>query len=266
MKGQQNVFISHMGEDEDGIGRLRALAARHGLLVRDSSVGANRGNRERDRDHFVKNVIGPCIDWCSTLVVYITRRTQDSEWLDDEIRRAASGGKRIIGVWADGHEDCELPESLAAAAETVVPQREMRLIDALNPEFAGTEETDAMPRPRQESGEREDSQLHSEAAGNREEKAMSDSQRAESFSLKEYIKDRFNDLVSRFDDLKGCIGDTNRRMDLMEARLSQRMDRSDDRLFRIETWIARGFVAVIALLLAMLGLMIKQSFFGPGGF
>ena len=266
MKVQQNVFISHMGEDEDGIGRLRALAVQHGLLVRDSSVGANRENRQKDREHIVKNVIGPCIDWCSTLVVYITRRTKDSEWIDYEIRRAASGGKRIVGVWADGHEGCEIPDSLATTAETVVGQREKRLIDALNPEIKATEETDGMPHSQRQAGRWEDSLPRNEATDNQEEGDMSENRQTESFSLKEYMKDRFDDLVGRFDDLAGRLGDTNRRMDRMEHRLSQRMDRFDDRQFRIETWIARGFVAVIALLLAMLGLMIKQSFFGPGGF
>ena len=259
MKGQQNILISHMGEDEDGIGKLKELAARHGLTVRDSSIGAEGANRAGDRDHVVNNVIRPCIDWCSTLVVYITRRTKDSAWIDDEVRQAANGGKRIVGVWADGHVGCELPDSLAGTAEAVVAQRGKRVIDALSQEFTGAEETGGRPQSQQQPGNWDDGQSRNGAADDPGGRAMLDSPQPESFSLKEYIKDRFDDLVER-------LGDTNRRMDRMEERLSQRMDRSDDRQFRIETRIARGFAAIIALLLAMLGLMVKQSFFGPGGF
>ena len=259
MKGQQNILISHMGEDEDGIGKLKELAARHGLTVRDSSIGAEGANRAGDRDYVVNNVIRPCIDWCSTLVVYITRRTKDSAWIDDEVRQAANGGKRIVGVWADGHVGCELPDSLAGTAETVVAQRGKRVIDALSQGFTGAEETGERPQSQQQPGKWDDGQSRNEATDNQEEGAMSGNRQTESFSLKEYMKDRFDDLVDR-------LNDTNRRMDQMEHRLSQRMDRSDDRQFRIETWIARGFTAIIALLLAMLGLMVKQSFFGPGGF
>ena len=266
MKGQQNIFISHMGEDEDGIGKLKELAARHGLTVRDSSIGAEGANRSGDRDYVVNNVIRPCIDWCSTLVVYITRRTKDSAWIDDEVRQAANGGKRIVGVWADGHVGCELPDSLAGTAEAVVAQHGKRVIDALSQEFTGAEETGGRPQSQQQSGNWDDGQSRNEATDNQEEGAMSGNRQTESFSLKEYMKDRFDDLVHRFDDLVDRLNDTNRRMDQMEHRLSQRMDRSDDRQFRIETWIARGFAAIIALLLAMLGLMVKQSFFGPGGF
>lgn len=64
------------------------------------------------RTTYIKwQILNPRIKWASTLAVYVSLDTWESEWVNWEIERAHKLGKRIIGIWQYGAKDCKMPEA-----------------------------------------------------------------------------------------------------------------------------------------------------------
>jgi hypothetical protein len=76
-------------------------------------------------------ILAPQIDWAGTFLVYITPKTKGSSWVDWEIEYAAKQGKRIVGIWGHGDNNCEVPEGLRDYADAVVGWHGDRIIDAI---------------------------------------------------------------------------------------------------------------------------------------
>ena len=130
----RNVFISHIHEDDDGLRDLKALTKRHGMTCRDGSITKGKFNAASNEDYIKYQILAPRINWASTLVVYISPETKDSDWVNWEIEYAHKQGKRIVGVWERGAKDCELPEALARYADAVVGWNGESIIDAISGE------------------------------------------------------------------------------------------------------------------------------------
>ena len=113
----RNVFISHIHEDDSGIDKIKNLARRHGMIVRNDSVTSDSPNSAEAEDYIKYQILAPRIKWASVLAVYVSPDTKDSWWVDWEIEYAQKQGKRIVGVWAHGAKDCELPKALEDYAE-----------------------------------------------------------------------------------------------------------------------------------------------------
>src|SRR5260370_33646715 len=113
----KNVFISHVHEDDDGLGKLKDLIKKGGLTLRDSSINKTNPNDAKDPDYIKSQILAPQIRWASTLLVHITPKTKDSEWVNWEIEYAEKLGKRIIGVYAHGENDCDIPEAFEKYAD-----------------------------------------------------------------------------------------------------------------------------------------------------
>ena len=79
------------------------------------------------------------------MLVYISPGTKESEYVDWEINYAHHGGKRIVGVWAHGENECEVPEALANYADAVVGWDSERIIGAINGDINDWETPDCNP-------------------------------------------------------------------------------------------------------------------------
>jgi Thoeris protein ThsB, TIR-like domain len=106
----KNVFISHVHEDDAGLADLKALIAKGGLTVRDSSINSSNPNEAKDPDYIKSQILAPQIQWASTLLVYMTPQDQGQRvglpfpayfstkcWTRSGIssRRSRSGGSSI---------------------------------------------------------------------------------------------------------------------------------------------------------------------------
>lgn len=146
----KNVFISHVHEDDEGLGKLKDLAKMGGLVVRDSSINSTNPNDAKDHDYIKSQILAPQIQWASTLLVYITPKTKDSKWVNWEIEYAEKQGKRIIGVFAHGANDCDIPEALKDYADAMCGWNAEGLVDAItgeNNEWLGPAGELRDPRP-----------------------------------------------------------------------------------------------------------------------
>jgi len=128
----KNVFISHIHEDDDGLVDLKGICKDNGLQVRDGSINSEKPNNAKDPDYIKTQILAPQIQWASVFVVYITPDTKDSDWVNWEIEYAAQLGKRIVGVWERGSNDCELPEALDKYADAVVGWHGESIVDAIS--------------------------------------------------------------------------------------------------------------------------------------
>lgn len=127
----KNVFISHIHEDDAGLKELKSLLLRHGLEVRDGSITSDKPNDAKDPDYIKREILAPRIDWASTLVVYISPDTKDSPWVNWEIEYAHKQDKRIVGVWEQGANQCDVPQALEQYADAVVGWHGESIVDAI---------------------------------------------------------------------------------------------------------------------------------------
>lgn len=130
----KNLFISHIHEDDEGIGRVKNMAQSQGMTVRDGSITSDKPNSATNEDYIKYQILAPRINWASVLVVYVSPDTRDSWWVNWEIEYAHKQGKRIVGIWEWGAKDCELPEALNRYADAVVGWSGESIIGAINGE------------------------------------------------------------------------------------------------------------------------------------
>ena len=146
----KNVFVSHIHEDDAGLGKLKNLLQKNGMAIRDYSISSDNPNNAKSEDYIKSQILAPRIQQSSTLVVYVSPETKDSAYVNWEIEYAQSNDKRIVGVWADGQSGCEIPEALQKYADAIVGWTGNRIIDAINGKIDGVENPDgSQPSPRQ---------------------------------------------------------------------------------------------------------------------
>ena len=148
-KNTKNVFISHIHKDDGGLGNLKDLVSKNGMTFRDYSITADKPNQAKSEDYIKSTILGPKIKQCSTMVVYITPDTKNSDWVNWEIEYAQKNDIRIVGVWAEGEKGCEVPEALDNYADAIVGWTGNSIIDAINGKIDGWKNpdgTDCAPR------------------------------------------------------------------------------------------------------------------------
>ena len=138
MPETKNVFISHVHEDDELLPKLKELIANAGMEVRDGSISSDKPNDAKSEEHIKREILAPRIQWASTLVVLITHDTADSWWVNWEIDHAVRQGKNVVGVFAQGSTDADIPEALRRCGDAaIVGWQGDRVVDAINGRIPG---------------------------------------------------------------------------------------------------------------------------------
>ena len=138
MAAEKNVFISHVHEDDALLPQLKSLIERAGMVVRDASINSDKPNNAQNEDYIKREILAPRIQWASTLVVLITHDTAQSWWVNWEIKYAVEQGKNIVGVFAQGATDADIPEELRRYGDAaIVGWQGQRVVDAINEKITG---------------------------------------------------------------------------------------------------------------------------------
>ena len=112
MAEKHNVFISHYGEDELHLDRLRDRLKNIGCEVRNSSIEKKDYRKDKVADATIAAELRSHINWAGTFIVMIGEHTHERPWVNYEIRYAARQGKTIVGIYEHGCKDnVELPEA-----------------------------------------------------------------------------------------------------------------------------------------------------------
>ena len=128
---QKNVFISHVHEDDELVGKLKDLLGKSGYGIRDSSIDSSKPNEATSENYIKSGILAPHIQWASVVVVLVTPKTKDSKWVDWEIEYAKKEGKRIVGVWGQGCQDTDIPQALESYGDAMVGWQTDGVIDAI---------------------------------------------------------------------------------------------------------------------------------------
>ena len=127
----KNVFISHVHEDDKLLQDLKDLLAKNGYEIRDGSIDSSKPNEAKSEEYIKSEVLAPRIRWASTLIVLISPRTHESEWVEWEIEYGNKEGKRIVGLWAQGGQDSDVPKGVDDYANAVVGWQADHVMDAI---------------------------------------------------------------------------------------------------------------------------------------
>jgi len=136
MSKRRHVFISHHHADDSLVDSLTKLLSSCGYEIRNSSIRAKPANQQRlergeVKDATIKRLLRMKMSWASTVVVIIGKDTHSREWVNWEIEKANSLGKKIVGVYERGGTSHELPSALYDHATTIVNWNSDSIIDAI---------------------------------------------------------------------------------------------------------------------------------------
>lgn len=137
----KKVFVSHVHEDDSGLTKLKDLLKDNGMVARDYSISSDNPNNAHNDDYIKGQILAPRIRQSGVLIVYVSSETKDSDWVNWEIEYAHKNNKRIVGVWAHGEKDCDLPDGLEQYGDAMVGWQGNRIIDAINGKLDGFFET-----------------------------------------------------------------------------------------------------------------------------
>lgn len=137
MAGRRNIFISHVHEDDGLLPRFKELVSKADLDVSDYSINSSNPNEASNEEYIKREILAPRIQACSTMVVLITHDTAKSPWVNWEIRHAIAQGKNVVGVYAQGATDADVPEELAKYAAAIVGWQSERIVAAINGDLTG---------------------------------------------------------------------------------------------------------------------------------
>jgi hypothetical protein len=151
MSDKKNIFISHVHEDDDLLPKLKDLISNSGMDVRDGSINSDKPNDAQNAAYIKQKYLRPGIDWASTLVVLITHDTAQSWWVNWEIKYAVEQGKNVVGVFAHGATDADVPEELQKCGDAaIVGWQGDRVVDAINGKIRDWDDPQTgSPRPRE---------------------------------------------------------------------------------------------------------------------
>ncbi len=136
MAEMKNIFFSHVHEDDELLPKLKSLISGNGMEVRDGSINSDKPNDAKNEDYLKREILKPRIQWASTLVVLISNETANSWWVNWEIEHAVKEGKNVIGVFAQGATDADIPDALHKCGNAaIVGWQGERVVDAINGEI-----------------------------------------------------------------------------------------------------------------------------------
>ena len=142
----KNVFISHIHEDDSKLANLKKLLKNNGIEAKDYSINSDKPNRAKSESYIKSEILAPKIMQCSVLVVYISKDTKNSKYVNWEIEYAHKNDKRIVGVWGEGERDCEIPEALDDYGDALVGWHGSSIVDAINGDDSIQENIDGSKR------------------------------------------------------------------------------------------------------------------------
>jgi MTH538 TIR-like domain (DUF1863) len=106
--GRRNVFISFAHEDLNGVNLLRGQSKSENsdLEFNDYSVQEPYDSARAD---YIKGKLRERINQSSTTVVYLSKNTIDSKWVEWEVTESVKLGKRVVAVYPGANAPSTLP-------------------------------------------------------------------------------------------------------------------------------------------------------------
>ncbi len=152
---RRHVFISHHHKDDAEVDKLTDLLTSRGYDIRNSSIRVKPANQERldkglVKPEVIRRLLRMKISWSRTVVVLIGQQTHSRPWIDWEIEQANKQEKRIVGVWAQGSKEADIPGNLKKYADAVVGWQSGRVMDAIDGKIDNCQNPDGTTWPKRD--------------------------------------------------------------------------------------------------------------------
>lgn len=149
---RRHLFISHHHQDDAEVTKLTELLSSKGYDIRNSSVrmkpeNQRRMNEKKVSDKVIERILRMKISWASTVVVLIGKDTHTRPWVNWEIKKANEQGKRIVGVYARGGTEADIPTALNDYASAIVGWKSDNIISAIDGSKNDFQNPDGSSRP-----------------------------------------------------------------------------------------------------------------------
>lgn len=131
----KNIFIISAHEDNAILQDFKDLLQQKGCEIRDDSIDTSKLPEGSNEESIKSEILAPDICWASTLIVLLSPNTCTNPQADWEIEYAQKQGKRIIGVWIQEDEECDIPKNLKLYADAVVICQGDQVIGAIDGEI-----------------------------------------------------------------------------------------------------------------------------------
>ena len=147
---RRHVFISHHHADDAEVSNLTSLLAKKGYDIRNSSIRAKPANQRRLEQGLIteetlKRLLRMKISWASVVVVLIGKETHARPWVNWEIEQAQKLNKRIVGVYAQGAKESEIPSALEKYATSIKGWNSESIMTAIDGTANSFENPDGTP-------------------------------------------------------------------------------------------------------------------------
>lgn len=127
---RRNVFISFATEDMDEVNLLRGQA-------KDKSTELNFSDRsirvpfDSDDAEYIRRGIREKMKQVSVTVVYLSEDTEDSRWVDWEIRESHRLGKGVVGLHKGQSPPARMPPAIEELGVQVISWTHENLMQAI---------------------------------------------------------------------------------------------------------------------------------------
>ncbi|MFZ4394549.1 MAG: TIR domain-containing protein [Kiritimatiellia bacterium] len=134
---RRHIFISHHHADDAEVTKLTELLGRHNVNIRNSSIRAKPANQERldkglVKPETIRRLLRMKISWASTVVVLVGNNTASRPWVNWEVEEANRQGKRIVGVFARGATNADIPPTFEKYGSALVGWHADSIIGAVD--------------------------------------------------------------------------------------------------------------------------------------
>jgi hypothetical protein len=149
MEASHNVFISHLGEDDNHVQNLKQRLGDLGYNIRNSSIDSTKHKDGRiPSKPVIERLLRRGINWAGTFICLIGPETHSSAWVNYEINEANRLGKRIVGVFLPGvSNDVTIPHEFKKYGGATISWNSLdKLGDAMDGKDIPAENPDGTPR------------------------------------------------------------------------------------------------------------------------
>lgn len=148
---RRHIFISHHHADDAEVSNLTTLLTKNGHDIRNSSIRAKPANQRRldqglVKEETIRRLLRMKISWAGTVVVLIGNETHTRPWVNWEVEQANKQNKRIVGVYAQGGKDAEIPTALEKYASSIVGWNTDSIMAAIDGTANAIQNPDGMTR------------------------------------------------------------------------------------------------------------------------
>lgn len=121
MSDIHNIFISHYGQDDEHVQRLKNRLKDRGNEIRNSSIDSTKYRNKIPSDSVIARLLKIRINWAGTFICLIGEDTHTRPWVNYEVEQAHLKGKYIVSIYKHGcANSVELPEAIKAYGGPII--------------------------------------------------------------------------------------------------------------------------------------------------